>query len=108
MTIFDKRKDWYLIKTDIKILERLIANFELIAIINNIAIIKFSGEPSKKEIVIKNYRIYKQDFAQLVNSNLHTNGVVIRENIDEVKLDWLKKLINEFEPKKIDFNIAKN
>lgn len=108
MTILNKTEDWDLIKTEIPILNRLHANFELIAIINNVAVIKFSGKPSKKEIVIKNYKIYKQDFVKLVNSFLNTKNVVIKENLDEVKLDWLKKLIVEFGPRKIDFNITKN
>ena len=95
--------DLSLIETDNKWIERIFANIKGV-VVDSTIYIEYTGASDKKEAFTDAYKKYLPD----IKKTLYKYGITsIKSNSDlnDVKLSWLKDLINVFEPKKIEFSI---
>jgi len=98
---------WEKFSHEKKVVERVLANLSPLAIVNGYLVVKYSGEEKNKELVLEAFNKYRPDILQLVQKDNKCTNIVIRENISEIKLEWLGKLISQFEPKGVEFSILK-
>lgn len=89
-----------------KIINRLIANFKAIGIIEDTLYIKYSGEELKKDLVRDAYIKNKVSFDLHIGSVFNVKHVRIKKDINEIKLQWLESLVSKFNPKNINFSIS--
>lgn len=98
--------DISLVQTSNRWVERIFANLESVMLIDGILYVRYIG----KEESLNDFRdAYKKYLPEMLQS-LYSYGVkAIKSDkeIDNIKLSWLKSLIETFEPKKVEFSLKK-
>jgi len=106
--MIDREIDLGVLQFNDRYIERIFANLESIGNINGVLCLKYVGPEDKKDLVLQAFKTKKPFIDQLVKSSYpDIKKVVIRNNIDEIKLEWLEKLIEKFEPKGVQISIMK-
>jgi hypothetical protein len=89
------------------VIKRLMLNLKPVAVINTIMYVDYIG-PEDKKVVFTDY--FKKELPNLeayFAAVYKANRVLSAKQMDEMKLNWLQQLMNEFKPKYVHFNIYK-
>lgn len=85
----------------------VLKNLAPVAIINQTLYIEFIGKAENKKNIEKSYLQNKLEIQSILVQAFNIATIANSSKLDEVKLSWLKQLIETYTPMNISFNVFK-
>lgn len=102
-------EDWeeHINKAPSKVIQRIMVNLKPVSIINSILYIEYVGPKDKATVFNEYFKKERINVENYLAPIYGTNRVLNGKELDQEKLNWLENLVNNFQPKNINFNIYK-
>ena len=87
-----------------KIIQRIFANIHPVQLINETLYVDYIGKEEVKDEFNKYFSKFKPEILSLLREN-GIKDIKSSKVLDLEKVNWLKSLVEEFQPKNIEFSI---
>jgi hypothetical protein len=107
MRIINKFDNWKKLSEDSpsKIIERILINLEPKIIIEGSLYVEYIGDIDKKDIFNEYFNKERVNIINYLKKSFSINNILPYNQLNEDKVNWLKSLVEVYQPKDITFHI---